>query len=106
MLKAADRQVNLTTMWEQITAGFLAQGPLGITVVVLSFVVWKLYQELRVKDAELAKLVSAFQEQLQKVQEARVQDANKTVDRIVSVSAALDRNSEAIKDAINALHQR
>lgn len=78
-------------MWEDIGAALIAQGPLGITCVVLGIVVWRLYTDNKAKDAEIKAL-----------SQARVDDANKVVDRVVSITQSLDRNTEAMKDAIEA----
>lgn len=82
-------------MWQAITDSLLSQGLAGIAIIVLSFVIWKLYGEIQ-----------RFQDVIQKIQDARVLDANKTTETIVALTRSIDKNSEAMHDAIEALRDR
>lgn len=93
-------------VWDTLIPVLLEQGLSGIAIIGLAFMVWRLYQDNRAKDEEHKKLILTFQEALQAVQSARVDDANKTIDRIVEVSRSIDKSTEAIHDAIEVFRER
>lgn len=91
--------------FDQVIAQFFAQGLPGVAVVVLGWVVWKLYTELRAADKEKAQMIFDFQQALQAVQELRVTDANKTTDRVLELARAIDKNTEVMREALETIHR-
>ena len=90
-------------MLEELAKAFMAQGLVGASCVVMALVIRKLYIDLKVERAESAERILALQKELQLVQDARVGDANKTVDRIVELARSIDQSTDAVNDAIQVV---